>query len=108
MADVYFNPTEVAAVISKVKASYKNLETKVNDMVTKTSSENINGFWTSKEQEKFSSGVEKLNGMITEFNKKYNNFLTLIDSVVLTYGNEKSAILAALEKELSKSESNKV
>lgn len=100
MADVSFSSVGVQEVLSKVETAYKNLETEISNMSKKTSS--VNSFWSSKEQEKFSEAVTNLDDMVAKFNVKYGEFIVLLNSVIKTYGIEKEAILAALNKELSK------
>lgn len=100
MADVSFSSVGVQEVLSKVEIAYKNLETEISNMSKKTSS--VNSFWSSKEQEKFSEAVTNLDDMVAKFNVKYGEFIVLLNSVIKTYGIEKEAILAALNKELSK------
>lgn len=100
MADVSFSTDGVQEVLSKVDATYKNLETEISNMSKKTSS--VNSFWSSKEQEKFSEATNNLDDMVKKFNTKYGDFIVLINSVVQTYGQEREIILAALNKELSK------
>ncbi len=100
MNDVSFSTDGVQKVLSKVDTAYKDLETEISNMSKKANA--VNNFWSSKEQEKFSEGIKSLDNMVKDFNNKYEDFIVLINSVIETYGQERDAILTALNKELSK------
>jgi uncharacterized protein YukE len=82
-SNIKFKSSNVDTTRNSVKESFAELGTIVKEMETKKSE--LSKIWSSDEATDFSSKLDNLHDMITKFNTKYDNFMSLLDQVYAAY-----------------------
>ena len=83
LSSINFNSAQVNSTKQSVSAAFEALETVVRDMETKK--KELSTFWSSQEANDFSQKLDNLHDMITKFNTKYADYMSVIDQVYTAY-----------------------
>lgn len=94
MAKINFKLSEVQSTISGLSEIETNLNDKIKELNDKKAL--LSNFWSSTEAANFSVQLQTVQNNLSNFMKKYDGYLSFLNSVVTAYGQDEASFAATI------------